>query len=74
MRRDLNKTFIDEIYSEAPKRDYPTNKIIYSHIDKIWNIDLVDMIDYKTSNNKLKDLGIYLYLLIDLLNTFGVYL
>ena len=29
-----------------------TNKIVYNHIDEIWSIDLADMRDYKTSNNK----------------------
>ena len=38
--------------TNLPKRNYPTNKIIYNHIDEIWSIDLVDMIDYKISNNK----------------------
>ena len=33
-------------------RKYPTNKIIYNHIDENWSIDFADMIDYKTSNNK----------------------
>ena len=33
-------------------RNYPSNKIIYNHIDEIWSIDLADMIDYKISNNK----------------------
>ena len=46
------KIFIDEIYSKPPRRNYPTNNIVYNHIDEIWSIDLADMIDYKTSNNK----------------------
>ena len=50
--RDITKTFIDEIYSKPPKRNYPTNKIRYNHLDEIWSIDLADMIDYKMSNNK----------------------
>ena len=50
--KDLTKIFIDEIYSSPPRKNYPTNKIIYNHIDEIWSIDLADMIDYKTSNNK----------------------
>ena len=50
--RDLSKIFIDEIYSKLSRRNYPTNKIIYNHIDEIWSIDLADMIDYKISNNK----------------------
>ena len=51
-KKDLTKTFIDEIYSKPPRRDHPTNKIVYNHIDEIWSNDLADMIDYKTSNNK----------------------
>ena len=51
-KRDLTKIFIDEIYSKAPLRNYSTNKIVNNHIDEIWSIDLADMIDYKTSNNK----------------------
>ena len=46
------KIFIDEIYSKPPIKKYSTNKIVYNHIDEIWIIDLVDMIDYKISNNK----------------------
>ena len=52
MKKNLTKIFIDEIYSKAPLRNYPTNKIVYNHIDEIWSVDLADMIDYKTSNNK----------------------
>ena len=52
MKKDLTKIFIDEIYSKPPRKNYPTNKIIYNHIDEIWSIDLADMIDYKFSNNK----------------------
>ena len=52
IRKDLTKIFIDEIYSKPPRKNYPTNKIIYNHIDEIWSIDLADMIDYKISNNK----------------------
>ena len=51
-KKDLTKVFIDEIYSKPPKRNYPTNKIVYNNIDEIWSTDLADMIDYKTSNNK----------------------
>ena len=52
MKRDLTKIFVDEIYSKAPKKIYPTNKITYNSIDEIWSIDLADFSDYKTSNNK----------------------
>ena len=52
MKKDLTKIFINEIYSKAPKKNYPTNKINYNHVEEIWSIDLADMIDYKISNNK----------------------
>ena len=52
VKKDLMKIFIDEIYSKPPRRNYPTNKIIYNHIDEIWSFDLADFSDYKTSNNK----------------------
>ena len=62
MKKDLTKIFIDEIYSKPPKKNYPTNKIVYNHIDEIWSIDLADMKDYKTSNNK----GFrYIFIIID---------
>ena len=62
MKRDLTKLFLDEIYSTPPRKNYPTNKIVYNHIDEIWSIDLVDMIDYKISNNK----GFrYIFIVID---------
>ena len=52
IRKNLTKIFIDEIYSKPPRKNYPTNKIIYNHLDEIWSIDLADMVDYKISNNK----------------------
>ena len=62
IKKDLIKIFINEIYSKPPKRNYPTNKVIYNHIDEIWSIDLADMIDYKISNNK----GFrYIFIIID---------
>ena len=62
VKRDLTKIFIDEIYSKPPRKNYPTNKIVYNHIDEIWSIDLADMIDYKISNNK----GFrYIFIIID---------
>ena len=60
--KDKIKIFIDEIYSKAPKKKYPTNKVIYNHVDEIWSIDLADMVDYKVSNNK----GFrYIFIIID---------
>ena len=60
--KDLIKNFVDEVYSKPPMRNYPTNRIVYNHIDGIWSVDLADMIDYKISNNK----GFrYIFIIID---------
>ena len=62
MKKDLTKIFIDEIYSTPPRKNYPTNKIVYNFVDEIWSIDLADMVDYKVSNNK----GFrYIFIIID---------
>ena len=52
LKKDNIKTFIDEIFSKPPMRYYPTNKLVYNHIDEIWSIDFADMVDYKISNIK----------------------
>ena len=62
MKSDLTKIFIDGIYSSPPKKNYPTNKILYNHIDEIWSIDLADMIHCKISNNKSFR---YIFMIID---------
>ena len=50
--KDKIKKFLVEIYSPPPKKNYPTNKIVYNHIDQIWSSDLLDLSDYGISNNK----------------------
>ena len=62
INKDLIKISVDEIYSKPPIKNYPTNKIVYNHIDEIWSIDLSDMIDYKISNNKGYR---YIFIIID---------
>ena len=62
MKKDNTESFVDEIYSSPPKKNYPTDKIFYNHIDEIWSIDLADFSDYKISNNK----GFrYIFVIID---------
>ena len=39
-------------HSKPPKKNFPTNKIVYNHNDDIWSIDLAEFSDYKISNNK----------------------
>ena len=52
MKKDLTKTFINEIFSSPPKKIYETIKIVYNQIDEIWSFDLADFSHYKVSNNK----------------------
>ena len=67
-KRDLTKTFIDELYSSPPKKNYETKKIINNLIDEIWSIDLIDMINFI-----LKDIDTYSLYLIISQNMFGLY-
>ena len=46
------KIFIDETYSKPPKKNYPTNKTDCYHIDNIWNLDVLDLKDHGTENNR----------------------
>ena len=46
------KTFINEIYSKPPKKNYATNKTDVYHIDDIWSLDILDLKDYGPENNR----------------------
>ena len=52
MKKDITTRFFDEIYKEAPKKNYATNRIVYNRNYEDWSIDLADMIDNKISNTK----------------------
>ena len=46
------KIFINEIYSEPPKKNYVTNKTDVHHIDSIWSLDILDLKDCGPENNR----------------------
>ena len=46
------KKFINEIYSEPPKKNYATNKTDVYHIDDIWSLDILDLKDYGPENKR----------------------
>ena len=46
------KTFINEIYSRRPRKNYPTNKTNVYYIDNIWSLDILDLKDYGPENNR----------------------
>ena len=60
-------TFIDEIYSNPSRKNNPTDKIIYSHFDEIWSIDLAELSDYKTLAIKKFE---YMFIMIDKFSKF----
>ena len=68
MGKDLTKTFINEIYSKPPLRNYPTNKIMIRSIDDTWSSDLFDMNDYGPKNNRGYR---YILVVIDNFSKFG---
>ena len=46
------KTFINEIYSRGPKKNYDTNKTDVYYIDNIWSLDILGLKDYGPKNNR----------------------
>ena len=57
------KIFINEIYSKPPKKYYATNKTDVYHIDDIWSLDIWDLKDYGSENNRR-----YIYVLVTIDN------
>ena len=46
------KIFINEIYSKPPKKYYATNKTDVYFIVDIWSLDILDLKDYGSENNR----------------------
>ena len=67
-KRDLIKTFINEIYSRPPNKNYETNKTMIKSIDDTWSSDLLDMNDYGIKNNKGYR---YILIIVDNFSKFG---
>ena len=68
VKQSLIDTFINEIFSRPPKKNYSTNKTIVKHIDDNWSMDLLDMVDYGVKNNKGYR---YILVVIDNFSKFG---
>ena len=62
------KTFVTEVYSKPPKNIYPTNKSDVSHIDDIWNLDILDLKVYGPENNRSYR---YVLIVIEKFSKFG---
>ena len=46
------RSFIDEIYSKPPKKNYITNKTEIYFIDNVWISGILDLRDYGSENNR----------------------
>ena len=62
------KIFINEIYSNGPKKNHTTNKTDVYHIDDIWSLDILDLTDYGPENNRGYR---YVLVIIDHFSKFG---
>ena len=62
------KIFINEIYSKPPKKYYATNKTDVYHIDDTWSLDILDLKDYGSENNRRYR---YVLVVIDNFSKFG---
>ena len=62
------KIFINEIYSKPPRKYYPANKTDVYYIDDIWSLDILDLKDYGTENNRGYR---YVLVIIDNFSKFG---
>ena len=67
-QQQLIDTFIDEIYSKPPKKNYETNKTLLKSIDDTWSADLLQMDDYGVKNNRGYK---YILTVIDNFSKFG---
>ena len=68
MTQKLIKVLIDEIYSKPPKKNYLTNKTDVYHFDDIWNLDNLDLKDYRPENKRGYR---YVLVVIDNISKFG---
>ena len=68
MNQKTIKVLIDEIYSEPPKKNYPTNKTDVHHTDDIWSLDILDHKDFGSENNRGYT---YVLVVIAIFSTFG---
>ena len=62
------KIFISEIYSKPPKKNYATNKTYVYQIDDICSLDILDLKDYGSENNRGHR---YVLVVIDNFSKFG---
>ena len=46
MTQRTDNNFTNEIYTEAPRKNYINNKTNVPHIDDTWSLDILDFMDY----------------------------
>ena len=48
----MTKIFINEIFSQSPKKNYETNQTTIKSVDDTWSSHLLDKNDYGPKNNR----------------------
>ena len=51
MTQKTFKTFINEIHSKSPKKNYSTNKTDVCYIENICSLDILDLKNFGPENN-----------------------
>ena len=52
MTQKTNKTLLNEIFSQPPKKKYATNKTDVYHIDEFWSLDILDLNENGPENKR----------------------
>ena len=52
MTQKTIKAFLNKIFSRPPKKNYPTNKTDFYHVDNDWSLDILGLKDYGPENNR----------------------
>ena len=67
-QQQLIDTFINDIYTKPPKKNYETSKTLLISIDETWSADLLQMDAYGVKNNRDYK---YILSVIDNFSNFG---
>ena len=69
MTQKAIKKVINENYSKPPKENYSFNKTDVCHFDDIWSLDILDLKDKGSENNRSCR---YVLVVIDIFSKFGL--
>ena len=68
MTQKIINSFINEVYSKQPEKNYATNKADVYHINSNWSLVILDLKDYGPEDNRGQR---YILVVIDNFSKFG---